>query len=199
MDTPVYLHDISIHDTLSPDTGPDTSLPDPYDTTGLEYFSLEMFWIQYVQAEMSELGVDTSLVYDRYRVVNSRKNRRSQCYCGMSTMSYPHWPPSCYEEAQDQLHCLIGRSNSHRMYLASCWLSFLNRTQASPDIVTLVRDSIVYHGWHCNDRDDEEQPTQIRQKVDCRQLCHPVLKARSCFCLCLCAIHREECPVHLPY
>jgi hypothetical protein len=78
MDTPVYLHDISSHDTLSPDTGPDTSLPDPYDTTGLEYFFLEMFWIQYVQAEMSELGVDMSLIYiyNRYRVVNSRKNRR---------------------------------------------------------------------------------------------------------------------------
>ena len=50
------------------------------------------------------------------------RNQPTASHCGKSKTSFPHWPPSTYEEAVEQLQCLIGESFPHLISLANCWI-----------------------------------------------------------------------------
>jgi hypothetical protein len=68
--------------------------------------------------------------------------------CHKSSMSYPHWPPSHYNEAIDQLHCLLGYSFSHRKHLLHGWRSNLWRrsnvwTRSDTTIISLLDNLCV--------------------------------------------------------
>jgi hypothetical protein len=149
-----------------------------------DYSRLREYWMWYVCEEISILRLPEMV-------------ERNFCQCSKSRTSYPHWPPTSYREADDQLRCLIGLSYSHRMYLADCWLSFLHRNMVSQELVALVDESIVRYGWSCSDNSLQNSNSLHMESVDlCEEICYPVLNAKSCFCLCCCRIHRDECPPH---
>jgi hypothetical protein len=77
---------------------------------GERFHDLKKAWLQYVHEEKEKQG----------EVGPLPKARR--CRCDKSLTSYPHWPPTTYEEAIAQLNCLIGESYTHRPYLADCLL-----------------------------------------------------------------------------
>jgi len=123
--------------------------------------------------------------------------KAKRCHCGKSLTSYPHWPPSTYEEAVAQLQSLIGESFPHRLYLGHCWITSLYLKLAAGSegvekIISLVEQSC--EGLRQNAKN------QIANKVDCHAICDPVLKAqgtaKGSFCLCDCGRHREVCPIH---
>jgi len=125
----------------------------------------------------------------------SSKARR--CSCNKSLTSYPHWPPTTYDEAMAQLNCLIGESYPHRIYLAECWVTSLYVKMATGSegiehIISLIEETCQ----SLNKSPKQRGP----YKVDCRKICEPALKAKGtangAFCLCDCSRHREECPVH---
>ena len=59
------------------------------------------------------------------------RNQSTTCHCGKSKVSFSHWPPSTYEEAVEQVRCLIGESSPHRLYLAHCWIVSLRQKLAT--------------------------------------------------------------------
>ena len=146
---------------------------------------LKKAWLQYVHEEkekQSEVGY-------------LPKARR--CSCNKSLTSYPHWPPTTYDEAMAQLNCLIGESYPHRIYLAECWVTSLYVKMATGSegiehIISLIEETCQ----SLNKSPKQRGP----YKVDCRKICEPALKAKGtangASCLCDCSRHREECPVH---
>src|ERR1700744_4077100 len=85
--------------------------------------SLRRLWLSFVRSELVQEGYPSFLHRRRFLYLNSGH----RCLCCKSSMSYPHWPPSCYEEALDQLQCIVGENVNHRGYLANCWYSWLCR------------------------------------------------------------------------
>jgi hypothetical protein len=139
-------------------------------------------WLGYVEVELRKEGIE---------LLELPEGRR-HCNCGKSRTSYPHWPPTCQSEAVDQLHCLVGESYPHRQYLAQCWMAFLlGKSTEDQTMISLVQKSCTVLALP-----KHEPPRCRRRKMDCEQICQPVLDANSCHCLCGCFTHREECPVH---
>src|SRR5712664_3277422 len=79
---------------------------------GGHFRALKKAWLEFVRDQKEKGG-------QRYLP------KAKRCHCGKSLTSYPHWPPSTYEEAVAQLQCLIGESFPHRLYLAHCWITSL--------------------------------------------------------------------------
>jgi hypothetical protein len=77
---------------------------------------LRKSWLSFVRHELTKLGMSSWL-----------PSSPLSCFCQRSWISYTHWPPSTYQEALEQLECVLRKNNDHRKYLASCWLSFVNR------------------------------------------------------------------------
>jgi hypothetical protein len=154
--------------------------------TPAEMITLTTSWLAYVRNERAEAGMKRRLPH------------LAHCSCGKSNTSYPHWPPTTHGEAVAQMRCLIGRSYPHRLYLADCWIASISRESwpniaMSEDLLSLVGNAC---GRVMND-DEERSAKHVRKtKLDCRAICEPVLQKKSCFCLCCCSEHREECPVH---
>ena len=105
-----------------------------------EYKTLEKSWLSYVCHERKNAGMHESspvASHSKRRTGASAKptntfkptHRFLPCSCGKSGMSYPHWPPSCHEEAVDQLRCLL-EANPHRLHLTHEWRNFLWREVA---------------------------------------------------------------------
>lgn len=120
------------------------------------------------------------------------------CHCENSVASYPHWPPSTYEEAIAQLQSLIGESFPHRLYLAHCWVSSLYiKRAAGSNVETII--SLVEKSCESLKQSAEEAPRAVN-KVDCSAICVSVLKAQGTaegsYCLCSCGRHRDVCPIH---
>ena len=42
-------------------------------------------------------------------------------------MSFPHWPPTSFKEAEAQFKKYFEKENEHRRYLVICWWSFINK------------------------------------------------------------------------
>jgi hypothetical protein len=120
-----------------------------------------------------------------------------RCRCDKSLTSFPHWPPTTYEEAIAQLNCLIGESFPHRLYLADCWMTslYLKLAKGSDGIEKII--SMIQDNCQSLDKSPKRPGTN---KFDCREICEPVLTAKGTangsFCLCSCSRHREACPVH---
>ncbi|KAN0077781.1 hypothetical protein V8E54_006085 [Elaphomyces granulatus] len=114
-----------------------------------------------------------------------------------SLTSYPHWPPSTYEEAVAQLRSLIGESFPHRMYLADCWLTSLYMKLAAGSEGVEKMISLVQQSCGSLHQSAERRVANV---VDCRMICEPILKAQGTAngssCLCGCGRHREMCPIH---
>jgi hypothetical protein len=152
---------------------------------GEKFHDLKKAWLQYVHEEKEKQG----------EVGPLPKARR--CRCDKSLTSYPHWPPTTYEEAIAQLNCLIGESYPHRPYLADCWITSLYGKMAKgsegiEDLISLIEENCQSF--------NKNPKRQGRYKVDCQKICEPVLSAKGtangAFCLCSCSRHREECPIH---
>jgi hypothetical protein len=149
--------------------------------------TLTKSWLGYVRGERERAGMERRLPHSAH------------CFCGLT--SYPHWPPTTHGEAMAQLRCLTGDSFPHRQYLAGCWMTTLSVEQAQSWSVTAEMDALIsLVGKVCDQaakkslRNTGEMDR--REKMDCQEICEPVLQNRSCFCLCCCPEHREECPVH---
>ena|ERR1700744_3234122 len=156
------------------------------------YRCLRKSWLSFVRHELKQLRM------------SSRLPSSSACFCGKSWISYPHWPPSTYEESVEQFRSLLFSPRPHRPSLASCWLSFLSRTEwaqrqrnsACDDhssMVQLLRENCPILS------SDQDSPTQTRkwQREDCDRFCQTVLRDKSSsYCLCPCYLHRDICPAH---
>jgi hypothetical protein len=153
----------------------------------------------------------------RSHLPSIRNSRSFFCSCGLSKVSYPHWPPSCYEEAVDQLHCLIGQSYPHRLYLAQCWLVSLQKKlyesagktehEESPQdlgiIISLMQETCPTLASSPEQPEQNVDSFSINRfkttrdiRIDCQSLCYRVLREGGSYCLCCCSSHREECPIH---
>jgi hypothetical protein len=157
---------------------------------------LRKSWLSFVRHELTKLGMSSWL-----------PSSPSSCFCRRSWISYPHWPPSIYQEALEQLSCILRKNNDHRKYLASCWLSFINRKAfwdplqiSVQDISDLIESScpVFLEGGRNEELDGLRRQAVIdyRKVFSCSAFCNPVLQERRFDCLCHCGRHREECPVH---
>lgn len=153
---------------------------------------LKKSWLAFVRDEKRKEGETGYLP--------SGRNMLTACHCGKSKTSFPHWPPSTYEEAE-QLRCLLGESFPHRLYLGHCWIISLRQKLATVREPSSQRN----HEWiiHLVEENREiekynggEALGSMACKVNCKTVCEPILQANNCYCLCCCARHREECPVH---
>jgi hypothetical protein len=127
-------------------------------------------------------------------------------------MSYPHWPPSCYEEALDQLRCIVGQDVNHRGYLAHCWKSwlcqkaYLDKTLSREkqdfyrnSVTLVIAECPKLSEWDADSQSSYQKPTTCLRycgKNFCEQECLPALGNGPPKCLCVCRWHREECPFH---
>ena len=157
-----------------------------------DYEVLKTSWLEFILSERVELGLEAQL-----------GPRSSGRCCDLSRTSYPHWPPTHYREALDQLRSLLGQSTAHRMYLADCWMTYLSRKHAQQEwqeselsrTITLVRNSCpTLASW---DQDGKGKKKGWTQR-GCDSVCVPALSdVKSSLCLCCCPEHREQCPIHL--
>jgi hypothetical protein len=161
-----------------------------------DYEILKTSWLEYVSSERLELGLEARLPPSSYGLC-----------CGLSRTSYPHWPPTHYREALDQLRSLLGQSAPHRKYLADLWMRYLSRKHAQEGwqpselsrTITLVRDSCpALSTW---DQDGLYEVSKGKKnrwtQKDCDNVCVPALKnPKLSLCLCCCPEHREQCLIH---
>lgn len=159
---------------------------------------LRLSWFEFCRLQLLEFGYPSFLP--------SSSKFDGLCFCGKSNMSYPHWPPSCCEEAVDQLECLLGKDHGHRGHLAHCWYSWLRRrsclnvplsvgNQVFCDyIATFVIDLCPKLSYLKVESDP--RPSRYCGKNFCEDQCRPTLENGESFCLCVCRYHREECPIH---
>jgi hypothetical protein len=165
-----------------------------------DYGILKRSWLSYVREERKSLGLKAYL---------PSKPKFGGCHCDRSNFSYPHWPPSCYEEALDELQSLLSESEPTRKYTARCWVAFLKGKLARPDqwqqsdlagTITLVQDSCpILSSDHRYSLRESNQTAKHWGRNDCDKICQPVFKEKRCWCLCCCPKHREDCPVHRCY
>ena len=109
------------------------------------YHSLKKSWLSYVRLRLKDEGKASFLPS-----INRSGSTRS-CFCNKSSISYPHWPPSSYEESIDHLFILLLHPRPSQPTLAFCWLSFLQKDQVkhNESIISLVQHScpIFSSGW----------------------------------------------------
>jgi len=181
-----------------------------------EYKTLEKSWLSYACHERRVAGILESPLpvagHPKRRTragakpTNSfhRTHRSLPCSCGKSATSYPHWPPSCHEEAVDQLRCLL-EAQPHRLHLAHGWQTFLWREQSRAEsgapwseehsILSLLRNSCAT--LFPDDEISDNQDEGTKPKFDCKSIgCERAIRENLSLCLCCCFCHREECPVH---
>src|SRR5712664_1522791 len=89
---------------------------------------LKRSWMEFARCERQQYGLHPFLP----SFVSSSRNLESHavkyaCSCRKSAITFPHWPPTSYEEALEQLRCILGNNIDHRKSLASCWLSSVNQ------------------------------------------------------------------------
>src|SRR6267378_8720541 len=95
--------------------------------------------------------------------------KAKRCHCGKSLTSYPHWPPSTYEEAVAQLQSLIGESFPHRLYLAHCWVSSLYIKRAAGSNVETIISLVEKRKFKTSTEDAPRAVNKV--KVDCSAIC----------------------------
>ena len=173
---------------------------------------LKRSWMEFARCERQQYGLHPFVP----SFVSSSRNLESHavkyaCSCRKSAISFPHWPPTSYDEAIEQLRCIIGNNVDHRKSLASCWLSFVNRKAFGEVSVSATRN------WYrrvaflikiscpifAEEQRKEEREALCRQALinsfkafSCSTFCDPVLRERRHYCLCHCGRHRDDCPVH---
>jgi hypothetical protein len=127
------------------------------------------------------------------------------CFCGKARISYPHWPPSSEEEAEEQFNYCMNDQNVHRRNLVLRWWEHFNELA---NILT----------WNASERQSyyKEAAEMIRMKSlivrkelerslthgkrpkswSCESYCEKVLSEKQASCLCHCGEHRDKCPIH---
>jgi hypothetical protein len=129
-----------------------------------------------------------------------------RCRCGKGRMSFPHWPPTSFEEAVAQYEMCLEKGNRHRRYLAYSWWSFINNFATMEPWTIRKRQKRYQDG----EKEIRQRCPTVTEELDkcreppvrpkgwrCYEFCEPILKERKCSCLCHCRHHRDECPVHL--
>ncbi|KAN0077548.1 hypothetical protein V8E54_005852 [Elaphomyces granulatus] len=122
----------------------------------------------------------------------------------LPAVSFPHWPPTSYEEAIEQLRCVLGKDIGHRRYLASCWLSFVKQKASSDSFYRLLAGLIetkcptFLHEQRKEELEELRRQAQIKycKVFSCSAFCNLVLAQQRRSCLCHCRRHRDERPAH---
>ena len=169
---------------------------------------LRFSWLAFVRSERQKDGLSSFLPS-----FHSVQKSAVQCYCGKSAISFPHWPPTSYDEAIEQLRFLLGKQIGHRKYLASQWLAFVNQNaflDSSPDqsarkwyryLADMIeaRCPIFVELREMEEKEELQRYARLRycKALSCTAFCQPSLNDPDRFCcLCHCRHHREVCPVH---
>ncbi|KAN0074066.1 hypothetical protein V8E54_008003 [Elaphomyces granulatus] len=169
---------------------------------------LKTSWLEFARRERELSGLRPFIPFfqpgtgrPRTRIVNHN------CYCRKSSISFPHWPPSSYQEAVQQLLCVLGENIDHRKSLSSSWLSFVNQKAFGVSSESLYSDISRLIKSLCpvllEEQKKEEREALYRQAAidyhkafSCSAFCNPALQERRFDCLCHCKWHRDECPAH---
>ena len=132
------------------------------------------------------------------RIDSSRQTKSTQDPCGKSSMTYPHWPPSCHEEAVAQLHCILGKDINHRGYLAHSWYCWLIARTYSDTPVSVGNQAFCAQAASlvadlCPKLSDlrvEPDPIAVKRSrycgpEFCERQCFPTIAKGQPFCLCV--------------
>jgi len=120
--------------------------------------------------------------------------------CGKGRMSFPHWPPTSFNEALFD-NCL-DEENTHRKHITRSWWAFVARIAAIRPWKQQIKQEVYIQKEReirerYGIRFDEDTPVRHqKRKADCQGICEPTLRKKRYACLCHCGHHREECPVH---
>ena len=153
------------------------------------YHLLKKSWLSYVRLQLEDEGKPSYLP----SIERSGSNR--YCLCNKGSISYPHWPPSSYEESIDQLFIFLLHPRPSRPTLAFCWLSFIQKDpKDSENMLSLAQRSCPIFSLSWPSKEPKQMSTW--QRDDCANFCESVLEEGTCYCLCCCPYHREECPAH---
>lgn len=170
--------------------------------------TLKMSWLEFARRERELSGLRPFIPF--FRSGTGRPGTRIvsyNCYCRKSAISSPHWPPSSYQEAVQQLRYVLGENINHRKYLASSWLSFVNRKAFNDSSESLYSDISRLIESSCpvfleEQRKEELEGLRRQAAIDyskvfsCSAFCNLVLTQQRRSCLCHCRRHRDECPAH---
>jgi hypothetical protein len=85
------------------------------------WHTLKMSWLEFARCETELSGLRPFIPFFRSGRRPGTRIVNYNCYCRKSAISFPHWPPSSYQEAVQQLRCVLGENINHRKYLASSW------------------------------------------------------------------------------
>ena len=169
-----------------------------------EYKTLEKSWLSYVCHERSVAGILESPLpvvghanavlelAPSLQTASSELHRFLPCSCGKGGTSYPRWPPSCHEEAVDQLRCLL-EEYPHRLHLAHGWQNFLWREQyraesGAPEseeysiLISLLRNSCPT--LFLDDKASDDRAEGPKQKFECKSFGYErVMRENLSLCL----------------
>ena len=106
------------------------------------------------------------------------------------------FPLATYEEAVEQLRCLIRESFASRERMDDTPLSTNGDSPGALRTERHRKDDILEKYCETEKYSGGEALRRNFYEIDCGHICEPVLVSKSCECLCCCRIHREECPVH---
>lgn len=158
-----------------------------------EYKTLEKSWLSYVCHERSVAGILESPLpvvghanavlelAPSLQTASSELHRFLPCSCGKSGTSYPRWPPSCHEEAFDQLRCL-----SEAYPTPSARVAELPVARAVPGgigstgeeysiLISLLRNSCPT--LFLDDETSDDQAEGPKQKFECKSFgCERVIR-----------------------
>jgi hypothetical protein len=127
------------------------------------------------------------------------------CFCGKARISYPHWPPTSEEEAEEQFNYCMNNYNEHRRNLVLRWWEHFNefanmltwnvseRQSYYKEAAEMIRSqSLIVQKELERSLTHRKRP----KSWSCENYCDKVLTEKQASCLCHCGEHRDECPVH---
>jgi hypothetical protein len=128
---------------------------------------------------------------------------KGNCDCGGSRMTYPHWPPTSFEEALEQFDYCMQQRNTHRRYLANSWWIFFNKLgfQETADKQKMCEEKAELIESNCAYFQEElvKEENRITKRPNgwrCFEYCEPKIRENAWVCLCFCEHHRDCCPIH---
>jgi hypothetical protein len=149
-------------------------------------------WMEFVYSERIQDGMYGNLV----------ETNKEGCMCGKGRMTFPHWPPTSFNEAKSLFDNCLNEENTHRKHITRSWWAFVAIIAAIRPWKQQIKQEIYIQKEReirerCDIRFDEDTPVKRqRRKADCQGICEPTLRKQRYACLCDCGHHREECPVH---
>jgi hypothetical protein len=188
--------------------GPNSLMPDlPVPFSSLRrlpphiWTLLKQSWLEFARFERRSIGLPSFIPFFKSFGQYGSGVVEHSCFCRKSAIGFPHWPPSSYQEAVEQLRCVLGKDIRHRKYLAFSWFSWVNSsTQTYGVIGELIENAcpafVEERRKEGLDRMRRQAQLRYRQTFSCSAFCEPALRQNSSYCLCFCPRHRDMCPSH---